>query len=38
MSYYSLFEENLFSEDVSFADEYKDTDVVFTYEKEGTYV
>lgn len=29
-------EENLFGEDVSFADEYKETDIVFTYDKEGT--
>ena len=35
---YSGSEENLFAEDVSFADEYKEADVVFNYEKEGTFV
>ncbi|XP_068758738.1 fibronectin type III domain-containing protein-like isoform X1 [Montipora capricornis] len=38
LSLCSMFEENQFGEDVSFADEYKETDVVFNYEKEGTCV
>ena len=38
ISDFSLMEENLFGEDVAFADEYKETDVVFKYEKEGTFV
>lgn len=37
-SLYSASEENLFSEDFAFADEYKEADVVFKYEKEGTFV
>ncbi|XP_073228960.1 fibronectin type III domain-containing protein-like isoform X1 [Porites lutea] len=37
-SLYSASEENLFAEDFAFVDEYKEADVVFKYEKEGTFV
>ncbi|XP_067024144.1 fibronectin type III domain-containing protein-like isoform X2 [Acropora muricata] len=38
LSLCSMLEEKLYGEDVSFAEEYKELDVVYNYEKDGTLV